>query len=55
MAAGIPAVTFWAAVAHYVSAAQSKATVALLRRVEEVLDIEVPLADLPVQAEEWGA
>jgi len=30
-----------------------KATVALLRRVEDVLDIEVPLADLPTQAEEW--
>ncbi len=30
-----------------------KATVALLRRVEDVLDIEVPLADLPAQAEEW--
>lgn len=54
MAAGIPAVTFWAAVPHYVSQPPSpKATVALLRRVEEVLDIEVPLADLPAQAEEW--
>ncbi|HEX7429757.1 MAG TPA: PAC2 family protein, partial [Mycobacterium sp.] len=30
-----------------------KATVALLRRVEDVLAIEVPLADLPPQAEEW--
>ncbi|WP_459979276.1 PAC2 family protein, partial [Mycobacterium avium] len=30
-----------------------KATVALLRRVEDVLDIEVPLADLPTDAEEW--
>ena len=52
--AGIPAVTFWAAVPHYVSQPPSpKATVALLRRVEDVLDIEVPLADLPSQAEEW--
>jgi predicted ATP-grasp superfamily ATP-dependent carboligase len=52
--AGIPAVTFWAAVPHYVSQPPSpKATVALLRRVEDVLDIEVPLADLPTQAEEW--
>jgi proteasome assembly chaperone (PAC2) family protein len=52
--AGIPAVTFWAAVPHYVSSAPSpKATVALLRRVEEVLDIEVPLGELPAQAEEW--
>jgi proteasome assembly chaperone (PAC2) family protein len=52
--AGIPAVTFWAAVPHYVSQPPNpKATVALLRRVEDVLDIEVPLDDLPVQAEEW--
>ena len=54
MTAGIPAVTFWAAVPHYVSNPPNpKATVALLRRVEDVLDIEVPLADLPTQAEEW--
>ncbi|WP_264990801.1 PAC2 family protein, partial [Mycobacterium kiyosense] len=54
VAAGIPAVTFWAAVPHYVSHPPNpKATVALLRRVEEVLDVEVPLADLPAQAEAW--
>lgn len=52
--AGIPAVTFWAAVPHYVSQPPNpKATVALLRRVEDVLDVEVPLGDLPIQAEEW--
>ncbi|TMS54582.1 PAC2 family protein [Mycobacterium sp. DBP42] len=52
--AGIPAVTFWAAVPHYVSQPPNpKATVALLRRVEDVLDVEVPLADLPAAAEEW--
>jgi hypothetical protein len=49
-------VTFWAAVPQYVSQPPNpKATVALLRRVEDVLDIEVPLADLPAQAEEWEA
>src|SRR6476620_5632486 len=54
VAAGLPALTFWAAVPHYVSQPPSpKATVALLHRVEEVLDSEVPLADLPAQAEEW--
>lgn len=54
VAAGIPAVTFWAAVPHYVSHPPNpKATVALLRRVEEVLDVEVPLGELPEQAEEW--
>jgi predicted ATP-grasp superfamily ATP-dependent carboligase len=52
--AGIPAVSFWAAVPHYVSQARvPKAAVALLHRVEEVLDVEVPLGGLPEQAEEW--
>jgi proteasome assembly chaperone (PAC2) family protein len=52
--AGVPAVSFWAAVPHYVSQARvPKATVALLHRVEEVLDVEVPLGGLPEQAEEW--
>jgi len=54
VAAGIPAVTLWAAVPHYVSQPPNpKATVALLRRVEDALDVEVPLGDLPAQAEEW--
>ena len=54
--AGIPAVTFWAAVPHYVSQPPNpKATVALLRRVEDVLDIEVPLADLPTPGRGVGA
>lgn len=52
--AGVPAVSFWAAVPHYVSQPPNpKATIALLHRVEEVLDIEVPLGELPKQSEEW--
>ncbi len=52
--AGVPAVSFWAAVPHYVSQPPNpKATVALLQRVEDVLDIEVPLGELPSQAEDW--
>lgn len=52
--AGIPAISFWAAVPHYVSQPPSpKATLALLHRVEEALDVEVPLNNLPEQAEEW--
>jgi proteasome assembly chaperone (PAC2) family protein len=52
--AGIPAVSFWAAVPHYVSQARvPKAAVALLHRIEELLDVEVPLGGLPEQAEEW--
>ncbi|ASO20299.1 proteasome assembly chaperone (PAC2) family protein [Actinoalloteichus hoggarensis] len=52
--AGVPAVSFWAAVPHYVSQAPApKTTLALLRRVEDVLDIEVPVGSLPEQTEEW--
>lgn len=52
--AGIPAISFWAAVPHYVSQPPSpKATLALLHRVEDALDVEVPLGNLPDQAEEW--
>jgi len=51
---GVPALSFWAAVPHYVSQARvPKAAVALLHRVEEALDVEVPLGGLPEQAEEW--
>jgi proteasome assembly chaperone (PAC2) family protein len=54
--AGIPSLSFWASVPHYVSQAPSpKATLALLHRVEEILDIEVPLGMLPGQADEWEA
>jgi len=52
--AGIPAISFWAAVPHYVAPPPApKATIALLQRVEEVLDVEVPLGGLPEQAEKW--
>jgi proteasome assembly chaperone (PAC2) family protein len=52
--AGVPAVSFWASVPHYVSQARvPKAAVALLQVLEEQLDVEVPLGALPEQAEEW--
>ncbi|WP_206518142.1 PAC2 family protein [Rhodococcus sp. X156] len=52
--AGVPAISFWAAVPHYVAQPPNpKATLALLHRVEEVLDVEVPLVGLPEQAAEW--
>jgi proteasome assembly chaperone (PAC2) family protein len=52
--AGLPAVSFWAAVPHYVSQPPSpRATMALLQRVEEVLEIPVPLGVLPQQAQDW--
>ena len=52
--AGIASLSFWAAVPHYVSSPPCpKATVALLRRVEDLLDIPVPLGELPERARQW--
>ena len=52
--AGIPAVSLWAAVPHYVAQPPSpKATLALLRGVEDVLDLSLPLADLAEEARAW--
>lgn len=54
LAAGIPTVALWAAVPHYVSDPPSpRVTLALLRMAEEALDIEVPVGDLPTEADEW--
>jgi proteasome assembly chaperone (PAC2) family protein len=54
VASGIPAISFWAGVPHYVSQPPNpKATLALLHSVEEVLDVAIPLAELPQQATEW--
>lgn len=51
---GLPAASFWAAVPHYVSQAPCpKAVVALLRRLEDLLDAAVPLGELPEQARDW--
>ena len=52
--AGLPALSLWAAVPHYVGQSPSpKATLALLRRVEELLDVTVPLGTLPEDARAW--
>lgn len=52
--AGIPAISFWANVPHYVQHPPNpKATLALLHSVEEALDLPVPLGALPEQADEW--
>ncbi len=52
--AGLPAVSFWAAVPHYVAQPPCpKATLALLRKVEDLLDIAVPLGELPEDARAW--
>jgi proteasome assembly chaperone (PAC2) family protein len=54
MHAGMTSVSFWAAVPHYVAQPPCpKATVALLRRIEDLLDIAIPLGDLPERARAW--
>lgn len=51
---GIPAVSFWSAVPHYVAQPPCpKATLALLGQVEDVLQMSIPLADLPEEARAW--
>jgi predicted ATP-grasp superfamily ATP-dependent carboligase len=52
--AGIPTVTFWAAVPHYVAQPPNpKATLALLNKVEDLLDVRVPLGELADDARAW--
>ena len=52
--AGLPAVSFWAAVPHYVAQPPCpKATLALLSRIEDVLDVTIPLGDLPERSRAW--
>jgi predicted ATP-grasp superfamily ATP-dependent carboligase len=53
-AADIPTVSLWASVPHYVAQSPSpKVTLALLRSVEDVLDVSLPQADLPEEARAW--
>jgi len=50
----IPAVSYWAAVPHYVAQPPCpKATLALLNQLEELLGAPMPLGDLPEDARAW--
>ena len=52
--ADMPAVSFWAAVPHYVAQPPCpKATLALLGQLEDLLEISIPLGDLPEDARAW--
>jgi hypothetical protein len=52
--AGLRVVSFWASVPHYVAQPPCpKATLSLLHRAEDALDVAVPLGDLPEQARAW--
>ncbi|MBV9830915.1 MAG: PAC2 family protein, partial [Marmoricola sp.] len=50
----IPAVSFWAAVPHYLPQPPCpKATLALLGQVEDLLEIGIPLGDLAEESRAW--
>ncbi|MEU3428034.1 PAC2 family protein [Streptomyces gardneri] len=52
--AGVPAVSLWAAVPHYVSQPPNpKATLALLNRLEDLIGLHIPLGELPEDARAW--
>ncbi|MFD5318835.1 PAC2 family protein [Streptomyces sp. NPDC127098] len=52
--AGVPAVTLWAAVPHYVAQPPNpKASLALLHSLEDLLGVGIPLGDLPEDARAW--
>jgi predicted ATP-grasp superfamily ATP-dependent carboligase len=52
--AEIPAASLWAAVPHYVSQPPCpKATLALINRLEDLLDFTIELGDLPEEAKAW--
>ena len=52
--AGIPTLSIWASVPHYVHNAPSpKATLALIDKLEEIIDVVIPRGDLVVEAAAW--
>lgn len=53
---GIPTVSIWASVPHYVHNAPSpKAMLALIDKLEEIIDVVIPRGTLVVDAAEWQA
>ncbi|QCB97659.1 PAC2 family protein [Arthrobacter sp. PAMC25564] len=54
MLAGLPTVSLWAAVPHYVAQAPSpKAQLALLHRIEELLQVPLDTTDLVEESDAW--
>ena len=52
--ADLPSLSCWAAVPHYASGTPSpKATLGLITKLEELLNLSIPRADLVDQAREW--
>lgn len=53
-AIGIPTLSIWASVPHYVHNAPSpKATLALIDRLEEIIDVVIPRGDLVAESAAW--
>lgn len=53
---GVPVVSLWAAVPHYYAQPPSpKGTLALVSALENVLDIEITVGDLPEESHAWEA
>lgn len=51
---GVPAASLWAAIPHYVGQPPCpKGTLALVRKIEDILDVPVPLGDLVEEARAW--
>jgi hypothetical protein len=51
---GIPSVALWAAIPHYVASAPCpKATLALIRGLEDLLDTAIPVVELVEEARAW--
>jgi len=50
----IPALSLWAAVPHYVAQTPCpKAALALITRLEDMIDLPIPIGDLPDEAAAW--
>lgn len=55
-AAEIPALSLWAAVPHYYAQPPSpKGTLALITQLEDILDTEITVGDLPEESHAWEA
>ncbi len=53
---GIPSLSLWASVPHYVGQSPCpKASLALVTKIEELLDLPIPLGDLTEDARAWEA
>ncbi|GAA0584705.1 PAC2 family protein [Kribbella sandramycini] len=51
---GVPAVSIWSAIPHYIAGtACPKASLALLSKIEALLDLQIPEGELPEMARAW--